>query len=226
MEKDLRTRVQVMLKQKRDRQQELKALQEQDRDLCDILCVSPFGIDSNAVPSLEELDRYRRHLASLSAEKVSGGWVRSPWGGGDGAHGLLTGLVTCRSEGERSLSVSSGRSSSAWRSWTTPQTRALSGRWCVRMRKPSACPQTTSLPSRTCCSRYVGTSRQRCCDRGAVEAAWQRGTEHGCSALSNRVVLEPPARSSCTEMWEDERAALLAAAGPAACLVSIGPFWC
>nr|XP_038040759.1 protein regulator of cytokinesis 1 isoform X2 [Anas platyrhynchos] len=69
MEKDLRTRVQVMLKQKRDRQQELKALQEQDRDLCDILCVSPFGIDSNAVPSLEELDRYRRHLASLSAEK-------------------------------------------------------------------------------------------------------------------------------------------------------------
>lgn len=81
MEKDLRTRVQVMLKQKRDRQQELKALQEQDRDLCDILCVSPFGIDSNAVPSLEELDHYRRHLASLSAEKVSGGRARSPWGG-------------------------------------------------------------------------------------------------------------------------------------------------
>ncbi|XP_035168085.1 protein regulator of cytokinesis 1 isoform X2 [Oxyura jamaicensis] len=69
MEKDLRTRVEVMLKQKRDRKQELKALQEQDRDLCDILCTSPFGIDSNAVPSLEELDRYRRHLASLSAEK-------------------------------------------------------------------------------------------------------------------------------------------------------------
>lgn len=81
MEKDLRTRVQVMLKQKRDRQQELKALQEQDRDLCDILCVSPFGIDSNAVPSLEELDHYRRHLASLSTEKVSEGRARSPWGG-------------------------------------------------------------------------------------------------------------------------------------------------
>lgn len=78
MEKDLRTRVEVMLKQKRDRKQELKALQEQDRDLCDILCTSPFGIDSNAVPSLEELDRYRRHLASLSAEKVSGGRARSP----------------------------------------------------------------------------------------------------------------------------------------------------
>ncbi|KAM6125418.1 protein regulator of cytokinesis 1 [Phoenicopterus ruber ruber] len=69
MEKNLRTRVEVMLKQKRDRKQELKTLQEQDRDLCDILCTTPFCIDSNAVPSLEDLDRYRRHLASLTAEK-------------------------------------------------------------------------------------------------------------------------------------------------------------
>ncbi|KAF1514752.1 Protein regulator of cytokinesis 1, partial [Eudyptes chrysocome] len=69
MEKNLRTRVEVMLKQKRDRKQELKTLQEQDRDLCDILCTTPFCIDSNAVPSLEDLDRYRRHLASLTVEK-------------------------------------------------------------------------------------------------------------------------------------------------------------
>ncbi|XP_021262366.1 protein regulator of cytokinesis 1 isoform X2 [Numida meleagris] len=70
MVKDLHTRVEVMLKQKRDRKQELKALQEQDKNLCDILCVSLFSIDGAAVPSLEELDRYRRHVASLSAEKV------------------------------------------------------------------------------------------------------------------------------------------------------------
>ncbi|XP_071610123.1 protein regulator of cytokinesis 1 isoform X2 [Heliangelus exortis] len=69
MEKNLRTRVEVMLKQKRERKQELKSLQEQDRDLCDILCTTPFGIDSNAVPSLEDLDRYRRHLAALTEEK-------------------------------------------------------------------------------------------------------------------------------------------------------------
>ncbi|XP_072725255.1 uncharacterized protein [Ciconia boyciana] len=69
MEKNLRTRVEVLLKQKRDRKQELKTLQEQDRDLCDILCTAPFCIDGNAVPSLEDLDRYRRHLASLTAEK-------------------------------------------------------------------------------------------------------------------------------------------------------------
>lgn len=76
MEKDLRARVQVLLKQKRDRKQELESLQERDRDLCDILCAAPFRIDSNAVPSLEDLDRYRRHLASLSTEKVGREGVR------------------------------------------------------------------------------------------------------------------------------------------------------
>ncbi|XP_074011892.1 protein regulator of cytokinesis 1 [Numenius arquata] len=69
MEKDLRARVEVLLKQKRDRKQELKTLQERDRDLCDILCTAPFHIDSDAVPSLEDLDLYRRHLAALSLEK-------------------------------------------------------------------------------------------------------------------------------------------------------------
>uniref|UniRef100_G1NE45 Protein regulator of cytokinesis 1 n=1 Tax=Meleagris gallopavo TaxID=9103 RepID=G1NE45_MELGA len=71
MVKDLHTRVEVLLKQKKDRKQELQALQEQDKNLCDILCVSLFSIDDSAVPSLDELDRYRRHVASLSAEKVS-----------------------------------------------------------------------------------------------------------------------------------------------------------
>uniref|UniRef100_A0A8V5HE91 Uncharacterized protein n=1 Tax=Melopsittacus undulatus TaxID=13146 RepID=A0A8V5HE91_MELUD len=69
MEKNLRARVEVLVKQKRDRQQELKTLQEQDKDLCSILCTAPFNINSNAVPSLEDLDRYRRHLASLTTEK-------------------------------------------------------------------------------------------------------------------------------------------------------------
>ncbi|XP_061303454.1 protein regulator of cytokinesis 1 [Pezoporus flaviventris] len=69
MEKNLRARVEVMLKQKRDRKQELKTLQEQDQDLCSILCTAPFSIDSNAVPSLEDLDCYRRHVASLTTEK-------------------------------------------------------------------------------------------------------------------------------------------------------------
>uniref|UniRef100_A0A8D2LHX6 Protein regulator of cytokinesis 1 n=1 Tax=Varanus komodoensis TaxID=61221 RepID=A0A8D2LHX6_VARKO len=69
LEKDLRTHVEVMLKQKRERRQELKALQERDRDMCDLLCASPYCIDSEAVPSLAELDHFRRHLAGLAAEK-------------------------------------------------------------------------------------------------------------------------------------------------------------
>lgn len=67
----MHSHVEVLLKQKKDRKQELQALQEQDKNLCDILCVSMFSIDDSAVPSLDELDRYRRHVASLSAEKVS-----------------------------------------------------------------------------------------------------------------------------------------------------------
>ncbi|NWV74755.1 PRC1 regulator, partial [Dasyornis broadbenti] len=69
MEKNLRARVEVLQKQKRDRKQELKALQEQDRDLCGVLSTSLFSIDSGRVPSLEDLDCYRRHVASLNTLK-------------------------------------------------------------------------------------------------------------------------------------------------------------
>nr|XP_060611436.1 protein regulator of cytokinesis 1 [Anolis sagrei ordinatus] len=71
LEKDLRTRVEVMLKQKRERWQELKALQERDQDLCDLLCAEPFAAteEPGAVPSLAQLDAFRRHLAALTAEK-------------------------------------------------------------------------------------------------------------------------------------------------------------
>lgn len=68
-EKDLRTRVEVMLKQKKERMQELKLLKQRDQDLCDILCSPPYYIDAHCVPSLDELDQFRRHLAALSAEK-------------------------------------------------------------------------------------------------------------------------------------------------------------
>ncbi|KAH0620143.1 hypothetical protein JD844_014776 [Phrynosoma platyrhinos] len=78
LEKDLRTRVEVLLKQKRERKQELKALQERDQDLCDLLCAAPFPLDdAEAVPSLAQLDGFRRHLAALTAEKVGvcPGWL-------------------------------------------------------------------------------------------------------------------------------------------------------
>ncbi|KAG8440611.1 hypothetical protein GDO86_006383 [Hymenochirus boettgeri] len=69
LEKDLRTRVEVMLKQKKERVQELKLLKERDQELCDILCSTPYHVDCTSVPSLEELNQFRKHLSELSAEK-------------------------------------------------------------------------------------------------------------------------------------------------------------
>ncbi|XP_066557649.1 protein regulator of cytokinesis 1b isoform X2 [Amia ocellicauda] len=69
LEKDIRTRLEVMMKQKNQRMQELKALKEQDQDLCDILCTSSYCIDGDMVPTLEQLEHFRRHIASLNAEK-------------------------------------------------------------------------------------------------------------------------------------------------------------
>ncbi|NXM71369.1 PRC1 regulator, partial [Serilophus lunatus] len=68
-EKTLRTHVEELQRQKQERKQELKALQKQDQELCDILCTTLFSTDSGAVPSLEDLERYRRHVASLNSLK-------------------------------------------------------------------------------------------------------------------------------------------------------------
>ncbi|XP_027708015.1 protein regulator of cytokinesis 1 isoform X2 [Vombatus ursinus] len=71
IEKDLRTQVEVMLKKKKERMQELKLLQEQDQDLCEILCTKPYSIDRASVPSLQELDQFRQHLQALAETKAS-----------------------------------------------------------------------------------------------------------------------------------------------------------
>uniref|UniRef100_A0A8C0RWB0 Protein regulator of cytokinesis 1 n=1 Tax=Canis lupus familiaris TaxID=9615 RepID=A0A8C0RWB0_CANLF len=71
LEKDLRTQVELMRKQKKERRQELKLLQEQDQELCEILCMPHYDIDSNSVPSLEELNQFRQHVATLRETKAS-----------------------------------------------------------------------------------------------------------------------------------------------------------
>ncbi|XP_056662271.1 protein regulator of cytokinesis 1 isoform X7 [Monodelphis domestica] len=71
LEKDLRTQVEVMVKKKKERMQELKVLRERDQDLCEILCTPPYSIDLTSVPSLEELEQFRRHLATLNETKAS-----------------------------------------------------------------------------------------------------------------------------------------------------------
>ncbi|XP_049561746.1 protein regulator of cytokinesis 1 isoform X3 [Orcinus orca] len=71
LEKDLRTQVELMRKQKKERKQELKLLQEQDQELCEILCTPHYDIDSTSVPSLEELSQFRQHVATLRETKAS-----------------------------------------------------------------------------------------------------------------------------------------------------------
>ncbi|KAF3818049.1 hypothetical protein GH733_014921 [Mirounga leonina] len=71
LEKDLRTQVELMRKQKKERKQELKLLQEQDQELCEILCMPHYDIDSTSVPSLEELSQFRQHVATMRETKAS-----------------------------------------------------------------------------------------------------------------------------------------------------------
>ncbi|XP_071257023.1 protein regulator of cytokinesis 1-like isoform X3 [Salvelinus alpinus] len=68
-EKEIRTQVEVLVKERTQRMQQLKALTERDQDLCDTLCSNPYVLDPNAVPSLEQLNSFHQHIASQTTEK-------------------------------------------------------------------------------------------------------------------------------------------------------------
>lgn len=69
MEKNSRTRLEVMMEHKKQRMEEIKGLTAKDRELCDIMCTTPFSIDHNSVPSLKQLEAYRAYLDDLTKEK-------------------------------------------------------------------------------------------------------------------------------------------------------------
>ncbi|XP_014888414.1 protein regulator of cytokinesis 1-like [Poecilia latipinna] len=69
MEKNCRTRLAVMKGQKTQRMEDLKGLVAKDRELCDIMCTTPFSIDQHAVPSVKQLEVYRTYLDKLTKEK-------------------------------------------------------------------------------------------------------------------------------------------------------------
>ncbi|XP_049639265.1 protein regulator of cytokinesis 1 [Suncus etruscus] len=71
LEKELRTQVELMRRKKKERKQELRDLQVQEQELCDVLCLPPSDIDAAAVPSLEQLSQFRQHLATLRETKAS-----------------------------------------------------------------------------------------------------------------------------------------------------------
>ncbi|XP_051236662.1 protein regulator of cytokinesis 1 isoform X2 [Dicentrarchus labrax] len=69
MEKNSRTRLEVMKEQKKKRMEELKGLVGKDRELCDIMCTTPFCIDQDSIPSLPQLETYRAYLDDQTKEK-------------------------------------------------------------------------------------------------------------------------------------------------------------
>ncbi|XP_071752769.1 protein regulator of cytokinesis 1-like isoform X1 [Centroberyx gerrardi] len=69
LEKDSRTRLEVMRKHKQQRMEDLRALAVKDRELCDIMCSTPLCIDQESVPSQEQLQTYRSYLDDLTKEK-------------------------------------------------------------------------------------------------------------------------------------------------------------
>ncbi|XP_059191544.1 protein regulator of cytokinesis 1-like isoform X2 [Centropristis striata] len=71
MEKNSRTRLEVMKAQKKQRMEELKGLVDKDRELCDIMCTTPFYIDQDSIPSLKQLETYRAYLNDLTQQKES-----------------------------------------------------------------------------------------------------------------------------------------------------------
>uniref|UniRef100_A0A3Q2DRL1 Protein regulator of cytokinesis 1 n=1 Tax=Cyprinodon variegatus TaxID=28743 RepID=A0A3Q2DRL1_CYPVA len=69
MEKDCCTRVKILKEKKKQRLDELKVLVAKDRELCDIMCTTPFTIDQNSVPSVQQLQAYSSFLDERTKEK-------------------------------------------------------------------------------------------------------------------------------------------------------------
>ncbi|XP_075934939.1 protein regulator of cytokinesis 1b [Anarhichas minor] len=69
-ERNIRTQVEALMTEKAQRMQQLKALLDQDQDLCDILCSMPYGILPQSVPTPEQLESFSQHIANQNTEKA------------------------------------------------------------------------------------------------------------------------------------------------------------
>ncbi|KAL7854175.1 hypothetical protein AOLI_G00210190 [Acnodon oligacanthus] len=71
MEKNLRFRLETLLKEKSERMKELNDLRQQDEELCVTLCATPYYIPSGSMPSRTQLQELKEHIEKLSEEKES-----------------------------------------------------------------------------------------------------------------------------------------------------------
>lgn len=68
-EKELRAKVETLSQEKSERLRKFKQLKEQDQNLCDIMCLTPYYIPTGSTPNLEQLQALENHVASLKLEK-------------------------------------------------------------------------------------------------------------------------------------------------------------
>ncbi|GFR74723.1 protein regulator of cytokinesis 1 [Elysia marginata] len=68
-EKLLRTKVELMNKEKNDRLSKYKALHAKDQELCECLNMTPYYLPTGAIPSLQQLKECEKHVNQLQAEK-------------------------------------------------------------------------------------------------------------------------------------------------------------
>ncbi|XP_058880190.1 protein regulator of cytokinesis 1-like isoform X1 [Acipenser ruthenus] len=71
LEKDLRTKLENLVKEKTDRLKELKSLQEEEKSLCIDLCATPYYIPTGSIPSHQQLQDLKEHIKRLSLERES-----------------------------------------------------------------------------------------------------------------------------------------------------------
>ena len=70
LEKDLRSRVELLNKEKQDRLRQMKQRTKVDQQLCDALSSVPYFIPPNSVPSEQQLAELEDHISGLEVEKV------------------------------------------------------------------------------------------------------------------------------------------------------------
>ncbi|CAG5120269.1 unnamed protein product [Candidula unifasciata] len=68
-EKLLRSKVETMAKEKKDRLAKYSTLHTSDQHLCEVLSTTPYYIPSGTVPTVEQLRELEKHVAHLQAEK-------------------------------------------------------------------------------------------------------------------------------------------------------------
>lgn len=71
LEKDLRIKLENLVKEKTDRLKELKSLQEEEKSLCIDLCATPYYIPTGSIPSHQQLQDLKEHIKRLSLERES-----------------------------------------------------------------------------------------------------------------------------------------------------------